>query len=58
MERENAGRSQAARNLIVPLDSLVNILKAGGPRLRYQLMVRQVNEQTTPDSPDRVQRYW
>ena len=51
VEREKMGRSRATGNVTVPLNTLVNVLNAEGPRLRYQLMVRQVNEQTTPISP-------
>src|SRR6266436_1531025 len=39
-------------NAIVPLNTLVNILKAEIPGPRYQLMVRQVNEQTTPSATE------
>jgi hypothetical protein len=51
VEVEKVGVRHAKGNLIVPLDTLLNILKAESPRPRYQLMVRQVNEQTTPVSP-------
>jgi hypothetical protein len=47
-ELEKAGVRHPKSNVIVPLDTLVNILTAQSPRPRYQLMVRQVNEQTTP----------
>jgi hypothetical protein len=43
--RKKTGRI-AANNQ--ELNTLVNILKAESPRPRFQLIVRQVNEQTTP----------
>ena len=51
VELEKVGVRRARGSLIVPLDTLVNILKAESPHPRYQLMVRQVNEQTTSVSP-------
>jgi hypothetical protein len=45
---EKVGARSGKGSVIVPLNTLVNMLKAEGPRPRYQLMVRQVNEQTTP----------
>ena len=51
VELEKVGVRHAKGNLIVPLDNLLNILKAESPRPRYRLIVRQVNEQTTPVSP-------
>ena len=48
VELEKVGVRRARGSLIVPLDTLVNILKAESPHPRYQLMVRQVNEQTSP----------
>jgi hypothetical protein len=47
-ELEKVGVRKAKGSAIVPLNTLVNILKAESPRPRYQLVVRQVNEQTTP----------
>jgi hypothetical protein len=47
-ELEKVGVRRAKGNAIVPLNTLVNILKAESPGPRYQLIVRQVNEQTTP----------
>ena len=47
-ELEKVGVRRAKGSVIVPLNTLVNILKAESPRPRYQLMVRQVNEQTSP----------
>ena len=47
-ELEKVGARRAKSSAIVPLNTLVKILKAQGPRPRYQLMVRQVNQQTTP----------
>ncbi len=51
VELEKVGVRRARGSLIVPLDTLLNILKAESPRPLYQLMVRQVNEQTTSVSP-------
>jgi hypothetical protein len=51
VELEKVGVRQARGSVIVPLNTLVNILKAESPRPRYQLIVRQVNEQTAPSSP-------
>jgi hypothetical protein len=51
VELEKAGVRQTKGSVIVPLNTLVNMLKAGSPRPRYQLVVRQVNEQTTPVPP-------
>jgi hypothetical protein len=50
-ELEKVGARGAKAGAIVPLNTLVNILQGEGPRPRYQLIVRQVNEQTTPVSP-------
>ena len=50
-ELEKVGARRAKGGAIVPLNTLVNILQGESPRPRYQLMVRQVNEQTTPVSP-------
>ena len=50
-EMEKVGARRARGSAIVPLDSLVKILKAESPRPRYQLIVRQVNDQTTPIDP-------
>jgi hypothetical protein len=50
-ELEKVGVRQAKGSVVVPLNTLLNILKAESPRPHYQLMVRQVNEQTTPVSP-------
>jgi hypothetical protein len=50
-ELEKVGVRKAKGSAIVPLNTLVNILKAESPLPRYQLVVRQVNEQTTPVSP-------
>lgn len=47
-ELEKVGARRARGSVVVPLNTLVNMLKAESPRSRYQLMVRQVNEQTTP----------
>jgi hypothetical protein len=47
-ELEKIGVRRAKGSVIVPLNNLINILKAGSPGARYQLMVRQVNEQTIP----------
>jgi len=49
-ELEKVGARRAKGGAIVPLNTLVNILQGESPRPRYQLMVRQVNEQTTPVS--------
>ena len=51
IELEKVGVREAKRSVIVPLNTLVSILKAESPQPRYQLIVRQVNEQTTPVSP-------
>ena len=48
-ELEKVGVRRAKGSVIVPLYTLVNILKAESPRPRYQLMVRQVNETGLPD---------
>jgi hypothetical protein len=45
-ELEKVGARRAKGGAIVPLNTLVNILKAESPRPRFQLIVRQVNEQT------------
>jgi hypothetical protein len=50
-ELEKVGTRRAKGGAIVPLNTLVNILQGEGPRPRYQLMVRQMNEQTAPVSP-------
>jgi hypothetical protein len=50
-ELEKVGVRSAKRGVVVPLNTLVNMLKAENPRPRFQLMVRQVNEQTTPVLP-------
>ena len=50
-ELEKVGVRSGKGSAIVPLNILVNMLKAESPRPRYQLMVRQVNEQTTPAAP-------
>jgi len=50
-ELEKVGVRRAKGSVIVPLNTLVNILKAESPRPRYQLMVRQVNEQASPTNP-------
>ena len=50
-ELEKIGARSGKGSVIVPLNSLVSMLKAEGPSPRYQLMVRQVNEQTTPVPP-------
>jgi hypothetical protein len=47
-ELEKVGVPRAKGTAIVPLNTLVNILKAESQRPRFQLIVRQVNEQTTP----------
>ena len=47
-ELEKVGVRRAKGSAIVPLNTLVNILKAESPRPRFQLVVRQLNEQTTP----------
>ena len=47
-ELEKVGVRKAKSSAILPLDTLVNILKLETPGPRYQLIVRQVNEQTTP----------
>lgn len=51
VEFEKVGVRQARGSVIVPLNTLVNILKAECPRPRYQLVVQQVNEQSAPISP-------
>lgn len=51
VELEKVGVRGARDSVIVPLNTLVNILKAESPRPRYQLVVQQVNEQTAPISP-------
>ena len=51
VEIEKVGVRQAKGSVIVQLNTLVNMLKAGSPQPRYQLVVRQVNEQITPGSP-------
>jgi len=48
-ELEKVGVRRAKGSVIVPLNTLVNILKAESPRPRYQLIVRQVNETGLPD---------
>jgi len=48
-ELEKVGVRRAKGSVIVPLNTLVNILKAESPRPRCQLMVRQVNETGLPD---------
>ncbi len=45
-ELEKVGVRRAKGGAIVPLNTLVNILKAESSRPRFQLIVRQVNEQT------------
>lgn len=50
-ELEKVGVRRAKGSVVVPLNTLVNMLKAESPRPRYQLMVRQVNEQTSPVAP-------
>ena len=45
-ELEKVGGRRAKGGAIVPLNTLVNILKAESSRPRFQLIVRQVNEQT------------
>ena len=50
-ELEKVGVRRGKRGVVVPLNTLVNMLKAESPRPRYQLIVRQVNEQTTPVPP-------
>ena len=50
-ELEKAGARRAKGSVVVPLNTLVSMLKAEGPRPRYQLIVRQINEQTTPVPP-------
>src|SRR5256885_2748397 len=47
-ELEKVGVRRAKGSVLVPLNTLVNMLKTESPRPRYQLMVRQVNEQTSP----------
>jgi hypothetical protein len=49
-ELQKVGVRDAKRSVVVPLNTLVSILKAESPQPRYQLIVRQVNEQTTPVS--------
>jgi hypothetical protein len=51
-ELEKVGVRRAKGGAIVPLNTLVNILKAESSRPRFQLIVRQVNEQTTPSPTD------
>lgn len=46
-ELEKVGVRSAKRSVVVPLNTLVNMLKAESAQPRYQLVVRQVNEQTT-----------
>jgi hypothetical protein len=46
-ELEKIGVRRAKGSVIVPLNNLINVLKAGSPGPRYQLMVRLINEQTT-----------
>jgi hypothetical protein len=55
-ELQKIGVRDAKRSVIVPLNSLVSILKAENPQPRYQLIVRQVNDQTlvTPTEPTAI----
>jgi hypothetical protein len=48
---EKVGVRSAKRSVVVPLNTLVNMLKAESAQPRYQLVVRQVNEQTTTLPP-------
>lgn len=50
-ELEKIGVRNRKRSVIVPLNTLVSMLKAESPQPRYRLIVRQVNEQTTAVSP-------
>jgi hypothetical protein len=50
-ELEKVGVRRGKGSVIVPLNTLVNMLKTESPGPRFQLMVRQVNEQTAPVPP-------
>ena len=50
-ELEKIGARRGKGSVVVPLNTLVSMLKVEGPAPRYQLIVRQVNEQTAPASP-------
>ena len=50
-ELEKIGARRAKGSVVVPLNTLVNMLKTESRSPRYQLMVRQVNEQASPVRP-------